>query len=79
MYNPCWECFNRYERSYTKDCDSKCQYAKAISMLNLLEPYGSVNEIVEIMKGDRFPTIFVDKDHIDFTYKIVCAAKDGYI
>lgn len=79
MYHPCWECFNRYEHSYTKDCDGKCQYAKAISMLKMLEPYGSIDEIVEVMKGDRLPLALIDKKHIDRTYKIVCAAKDGVI
>lgn len=76
MFSPCFECYNRYGRQYTEECDSTCEYANVISKL---KPYGSIDEIVEIMKGDRFPTVFVDKDHIDFTYKIVCAAKYGVI
>ena len=77
MYNPCFECFNRYGRSYSEEC--KCQYAKAVNMLNILESYCGIDEIVEILKGDKFPIVFIDKDHIDSTYKIVCAAKDGFI
>ncbi len=76
MYNPCFECLNRYGKQYTEECDNTCEYAHALSKL---KPYGSIDEIVDIMKGDRFPIVFVDKDHIDFTYKIVCAAKDGFI
>lgn len=76
MYNPCFECWNRYGKQYTEECDNTCEYAHALSKL---KPYGSIDEIVDIMKGDRFPTVFVDKDHIDFAYKIVCAAKDGVI
>jgi hypothetical protein len=67
---------NRHGHSYTEECDNTCQYANIISKL---KPYGSVDEIVEILKGDRFPTVFVDKDHIDFTYRIVSAAKEGLL
>ena len=37
------------------------------------------NDTNKIMSGDAFPLVFLDKDHIDFTYKLVCAAKDGII
>ena len=74
MYNPCWECFNRYGHSYNENC--KCQYAE---ILNLLETYGGIDSIIKIMKGDSFPIVFIDKEHIDRTYKLVCAAKDGFI
>ena len=68
--------FNRYGHDYTEDCDNKCQYANVISKL---KPYGSIGEIVEILKGDKFPIVFLDKEHIDSTYHIVCAAKEGLI
>lgn len=74
MYNPCWECFNRYGHSHDENC--KCQYAK---ILNLLDLYGGIDTIDKIMKGDSFPIVFIDKEHIDRTYAIVCAAKDGVI
>lgn len=74
MYNPYWECFNRYGHSYDENC--KCQYAK---ILKLLDSYGRINTVVKVMKGDSFPIVFIDKEHIDRTYKIVCAAKDGFI
>ena len=76
MYNPCFDCLNRYGHSYIEECDNTCEYAHTLS---LLKPYGSIEEILEILKGDRFPTVFIDKDHIDFTYKIVTAAKEGFI
>lgn len=47
MYNPCWECFNRYGHDYSEDC--KCQYAE---ILNLLDSYGGIENIVEVMKGN---------------------------
>ncbi len=76
MYSPCFDCLNRYGHSYTEECDNKCQYANVISKLR---PYGTVDEIVEILKGDKFPVVFLDKDHIDSTFTIVNAAKAGLI
>ena len=76
MQSPCSECLNRYGHSYTKECDSKCEYANIVSRL---KPYGSIEEIIEILKGDRFPVVFLDKDHIDSTITIVNAAKSGLI
>lgn len=76
MYSPCLECLNRYGHDYTEECDTACAYARDLAKL---KSYGSIDEIVEILKGDRFPTVFVDKDHIEFTEKIVSAAKAGLI
>lgn len=76
MYNPCLECQNRYGHSYTEECDSTCNYAYDI---NRLKQFGGIDEVVEVMKGNKFPLVFIDKDHIDFTYRLVCAAKDGVI
>ena len=76
MYNPCSECYNRYCKQYTEECDNTCEYAHALSKL---KPYGGIDEAVKVMKGDAIPLVFVDKEHIDFTYRFVCAAKDGVI
>jgi hypothetical protein len=76
MYNPCLECQLRHGHSYTEECDNKCQYAYQLSRL---KPYGTLDEIVEVLKGDRFPVVFLDKDHIDSTFAIVSAAKEGLI
>lgn len=77
LYSPCFTCANRCGGTgYTSECDDTCEYANIISKL---KPYGTIDEIVEILKGDRFPTVFVDKDHLDFTAKVVKAAKEGYI
>ena len=37
MYNPCFECHNRYGKQYTTECDSKCDYAKMAKEKKLLE------------------------------------------
>ena len=79
MYSPCFECMNRHGHSYTEECDNICEYANEVSQLRKLKPYGSIEEILAILKGDSFPTVFIDKDHIDFTYRIVSAAKEGII
>ena len=79
MYSPCFNCLNRYGHSYTEECDNTCEYAHEISQLKRLKKYGSIDYIINVMKGDEFPLVFVDKEHIDFTYRIVCAAKDGVI
>ena len=70
MYNPCLEC---YGRQYTEECDEMCEYANVLSKL---KPY-NIDETVRIMKGDSFPLVLIDNKHIDFTYRIVCAAKNG--
>ena len=76
MYNPCFECLNRYGHDYTEECDTTCSYARDLAKL---KPYGSIDEIVEILKGDRFPIVFLDKDHIDSTITIINAVKGGLI
>ena len=76
MYNPCFECMNRYGHSYTEKCDNTCEYAHALSKL---KPYGGIDEAVEVMKGNKLPPVFVDNEHIDSTYRLVYAAKVGII
>ena len=76
MYNPCFECYNRYGKQYTEECDNKCDYAHALSRL---KPYGGIDEVIKMMSGDVFPLVFIDDEHIDFTYKLVCAVKGGVI
>lgn len=75
MYNPCLECYNRYGRQYTEECDEMREYANVLSKL---KPY-NIDETVRIMKGDSFPLVLIDNKHIDSTYRIVCAAKNGFI
>lgn len=33
MYEPCWECKNRYGREYSKECDESCGYAAEVKSL----------------------------------------------
>lgn len=33
MYEPCWECKNRYGREYSKECDDQCGYAAEVKSL----------------------------------------------
>lgn len=37
MYNPCFECLNRYGHSYTEECDGTCNYAYDVRMLKAYE------------------------------------------
>ena len=76
MYNPCLECYNRYGRQYTEECDEMCEYA---NILSKLKPYSNIDEIVRILKGNSFPLVLIDDKHINSTYRIVCAAKNGFI
>lgn len=76
MYSPCFECMNRYGKQYTEECDSKCDYANVLSKL---KPYGTVNEIIEVMQGKRIPIAMLNEDNINDVYRIVCAAKNGII
>lgn len=76
MYNPCFECVNRYGREYSEECDRKCDYADLASQLR---PYGGIDEVLEVMRGERIPIAMLDKEHIEDTFRIVSAAKAGTI
>lgn len=41
MYNPCFECYIRYNRQYTEECDENCEYANALSKL---KSFDSIDE-----------------------------------
>ena len=76
-YDPCSTCAHRMGPVESPEiCVESCRYAYIKS---ILRTYGPLENIVSILKGDSFPTVFIDKDHIDFTEKIVKAARDGYI
>ena len=76
MYNPCFECMNRYGKQYTEECDNKCDYANALSKL---KAYGGIDEVLEVMRGERIPIAMIDEEHINDTFRIVSAAKAGII
>lgn len=76
MYNPCFECYNRYGKQYTKDCDDTCEYANIVCKL---KSYGGIEEVDKVMNGESFPLIFLDKDHIERTYRLAYCAKEGII
>jgi hypothetical protein len=73
MYNPCFECQNRYGHSYTEECDNACEYANALSKL---KPYGGIDEVVKCMKGDAIQVSLLKKETIDWTYGIVSWVKE---
>lgn len=75
-YNPCIECANRYGREYSEKCDQICEYANFVSKL---KPYGEIDEIISVMRGERIPLTMLDKEHIEDTFRIVNAAKLGII
>lgn len=37
MYNPCFECMNKYGKQYSKECDNICDFAIAIKLINELQ------------------------------------------
>ncbi len=37
MYNPCFECWNRYGKQYSEECDNSCEYAVAVKVINNLQ------------------------------------------
>ena len=76
MYSPCVECFNRYEKQYTEECDSKCDYANVLSKL---KPYGTIDEIVEVMQGKRLPMAMLNEENLENVYRIVYSAKHDII
>ena len=76
MYNPGFECMNRYGRQYTEECDSKCEYANVMFQL---KSYGGLEEVLSVMRGERIPIAMIDKEHIDDTFRIVSVAKAGII
>ena len=83
MYNPCQECHIRYGKSYSKECDTECEYAHIVSEFNKIkskfDEHGGLESVIKILNGDSFPLVLIDKDHIDFTYRLVSAAKEGLI
>ena len=40
MYNPCFECMNRFNRQYTEDCDDKCEFAHVVKENSKLKVEG---------------------------------------
>ena len=77
LYSPCFMCANRTGgHGYTEEYDNTCDYAHTISRL---KPYGTIDEIIEVLQGERIPVALLDKDHIESTYGTVCAAKEGLI
>ena len=73
MYNPCFECLNRYGKQYTEECDNTCEYAYQLSKL---KPYGGIDEAVRVMKGDAVPVNLLKRENIDWTYAIVSTIRN---
>lgn len=76
MHNPCMECYSKYGHSYIEVCDSKCQYAKVLS---ILRKYGGLEKVIDCMEGRAVQVALLKKENIDYTYAIVSAAKEGVI
>lgn len=49
MYNPCFECLNRYGKQYTEECDDTCDYASAVK--RHIDMYGSMIEDIFTLLG----------------------------
>lgn len=39
MYNPCFDCSNRYGRHYSEWCDTNCEYGKTAKELKWFKLY----------------------------------------
>lgn len=76
MYNPCFECQNKYNRWYSDWCDENCTYAHEIAKL---KPYGGIDEAVKCMKGEAVPVRLLRKENLDFVSHMVEAAKAGIV
>lgn len=37
MYSPCFECFHRYGRQYSEECDNNCDYAMAVKIMSHMQ------------------------------------------
>lgn len=72
IYSPCFECMNRYGKQYTEECDTKCDYANVLSKL---KPYGTIDEIVEVMQGKRVPMAMLKKENIDNVLRFIYDTK----
>ena len=86
MYNPCFECYNRYGKHYTEECDSTCEYAYAVRNL---KPSGLEfrNELVRRLNesanryvggacnGHEYPE--VELLEVDEVYEIIGRVLDG--
>jgi len=42
VYSPCVECYSRYGKKYTSDCDDRCDYARVTKEKKILE--NKINE-----------------------------------
>lgn len=76
MYNPCFECSNRYNREYTEECDNTCEYAHFVKRI---KDYGGIEEVSKVMEGKLLPISMLEKENIDNIYKIIYCVKHGLI
>jgi hypothetical protein len=56
MYNPCFECLNRYSKQYSEECDNTCEYAIAVKYISeLQDEIKSLQDVAEDLKrGVRY-------------------------
>ena len=76
MYNPCFECSNRYNREYTEKCDNACEYAHFVKHI---KDYGGIEEVSKVMEGKSVPIAMLKKENIDNIYRILYCAKHDLI
>lgn len=76
MYNPCFECSNRYNREYTEKCDNACEYAHLVKHI---KDYGGIEEVSKVMEGKSVPIAMLKKENIDNIYRILYCAKHNLI
>lgn len=67
-YNPCSTCFTRFGKTYSPECDERCEFAKVFAML---KPYGTIDEIVNMLNGSSIPVALLTKENIENTFAVV--------
>lgn len=50
MYNPCVECYMRYDKKYTDECKNECEFAKVASEKDRLEK--ALKDLYERLKKE---------------------------
>lgn len=68
MYNPCFECMNRYGKQYTEECDNTCNYAQAVKERN-----NAISALYKTISNNGEPCAACTKSCADSKYgKQIC-------
>lgn len=51
MFVPCYNCYLRYGQQYTKECDTRCDYAKVVKTNNKDEEI--IAFLLDMLEGEQ--------------------------